>query len=129
MIFRLMLGIVYLGTALLLGDWTLRTEATYEAMSQPLPTLLYPMAAALLLFAGATMITLFRPRFGIRTALLGCVLAAPPSAIAVIRTGWHFTLNNTYGQLSQEGTGVMLVIAATMSIVALRRTDDTSKHP
>ena len=76
MIVRWMLATVYCLTAILLGDWTLRTEISYEATSHPLPIALLLMAAPLLLFAIATVTILLKPYFGIRAGLLACIVAA-----------------------------------------------------
>ena len=128
MLLRLTLGIVYLGTDLLLGDWTLRTETMYEASSQPLPLVWYVMAGAVVLFGCAILATFIRPKLGIRAGLLACLLTASFCSIAWTRSGWHFTFNNTYGELSKTGTTAMVAIALVVSLIALRRIDGPRTH-
>jgi len=121
MIFRLVLGLLYLGTALLMGDWSVYTEIAYEANHLPVPGLVFVMAASSLLFLLALLIVLFELRPGAWLSLVGCLLAAPACLISVAETTWRLPSHYGPGDLPQHGAVILVLFSAVSSFIVLRR--------
>ncbi len=121
MIFRLSLGLLYMGTALLMGDWSVYTEIAYEANSLPVPGLVFVMAASSLLFLLALLIVLFELRPGAWLGLVGCLLAAPACLVSATEITWRLTSHYGPGELPEHGAIILVLCSAVSSFIVLRR--------
>jgi hypothetical protein len=119
---RVGICVAYLATALFLGDWASYTETMYEVVNREMPTALYAIPAAALMLVVASLVVFFNPRMSAKIGILGSLVALPYCLLAAVNTHWAFTLNNHAGQVSREGSIIMVGFTAILSTIRLRST-------